>query len=187
MNLLSLIITALALSMDAFAVSLASGLANKASAKQNSIKCATAFGTFQAGMTALGWLVGFSFCRFIQPFDHWIAFILLIIIGAKMIYDSRKITEVAPLIKFQMLLALALVTSMDALAAGLSFSSLGIQILLPSLLIGGVTFTLSFIGVRLGAVLSNVEKLEKCADVLGGIVLIAIGFNILIKHLMAGI
>jgi len=187
MNFFALCITAIALAMDAFAVSLATGLADKNSVRQNCIKCAIAFGSFQALMTTLGWLIGRSFYQFVQPFDHWIAFALLIFIGGKMIYESRNLDEVKPLINFHMLIALALVTSIDALAAGLSFASLDIHILTPVLLIGGVAFILSYIGVRLGAVLSNVEKMEEWADFIGGAILIAIGINLLIKHLTMGI
>ncbi len=187
MSILALAITAIALAMDAFAVSLATGLASKEHAARNAVRCGLAFGFFQAAMTAIGWLVGRVLYTFIQPFDHWVAFGLLVFIGGKMIYDSRKIEALKPLVQFHMLLALALVTSIDALAAGLSFSSLGSPILLPAGLIGFVTFVLSYGGVRLGAVLSNVETLEKYADIIGGVVLIAIGINILVTHLMMGV
>ena len=187
MSIVTLAITSIALAMDAFAVSLATGLASKEHVRQNSIRCGIAFGFFQSAMTAIGWLVGRVLYTIIQPIDHWVAFVLLTFIGGKMIYDARKIEALKPLIQFHMLLALALVTSIDALAAGLSFSSLGIPILMPAVLIGCVTFVLSYGGVRLGAVLSNVEKLEKYADILGGIVLIGIGINTLITHLMLGV
>jgi manganese efflux pump family protein len=187
MSIVTIIITGLALSMDAFAVSLASGLADKKRIKENSIKCGVAFGVFQTLMTITGWLIGLAFLVFIRPIDHWISFILLCFIGGKMIYESFTIADAKPLNSFRMLIVLAFATSIDALAAGLSFSSLNIQIMFPAIFIGIITFILSFIGVKLGSILSHVERLERFADVIGGIVLIAIGFKILIEHLISGI
>jgi len=187
MSILTVIITAFALSMDAFAVSLAAGLADKERSKQNSLKCGITFGGFQSLMTIIGWLIGLVFIVYIKPIDHWIAFSLLVFIGGKMIYESFIIEKAKPLSSLKMLILLAFATSIDALAAGLSFSSLDIDILFPALFIGIITFFVSFLGVRLGAVLSNVERLEKYADVFGGIILIAIGFKILFEHLINGI
>ena len=104
-----------------------------------------------------------------------------------MIYESFFISETKPLSGFKMLIVLAFATSIDALAAGLSFSSLNINIWFPAVFIGMITFILSFFGVRLGAKLSHVETIERYADVIGGSVLIIIGFKILIEHLIKGI
>lgn len=184
MSIFTIIITGLALSMDAFAVSLAIGLADKKSIKQNSVKCGVAFGFFQAVMTILGWLIGLAFLIYIRPIDHWISFALLVFIGGKMIYESFIIADTKAMHGFKMLIILAFATSIDALAAGLSFSSLNISILFPAIFIGLITFALSFFGVRLGAIFSNVKKIERYADVIGGAVLIGIGIKILIEHLI---
>mgnify|MGYP001767901732 FL=1 len=101
-----------------------------------------------------------------------------------MIVESFSIEDIKPLVRFRMLMALALVTSIDAMAAGLSFSTLNEPILVPSLIIGVVTFILSFSGVLLGARLSKAEKLEQYADIIGGVVLIIIGVRILVEHLI---
>ncbi|MEX1307030.1 MAG: manganese efflux pump MntP family protein [Eubacteriales bacterium] len=184
MSFSTIIITAFALAMDAFAVSLATGLSDKKNAKVNAWRCGIAFGVFQSGMTMIGWLLGFALYRFIQPFDHWVAFALLVFIGVRMIIESFNIEDVKPLIRFRMLFALALVTSIDAMAAGLSFSTLNAPILFPAAIIGGVTFIMSFIGVHLGVRLSRAEKLESYADFFGGVVLILIGIRILVEHLI---
>ncbi len=184
MTFFTVIITAFALAMDALAVSLATGLSDKKNAPLNARRCGLAFGVFQMGMTLIGWLIGFALYRFIQPIDHWVAFGLLVFIGGKMIVESFSIEDIKPLVRFRMLIALALVTSVDAMAAGLSFSSLNSPILLPSLIIGIVTFVLSFLGVLLGARLSKAENLERYADLLGGTVLILIGVRILVEHLI---
>lgn len=183
MSLFTVVITAFALAMDALAVSLATGLSDKKNAGLNARRCGVAFGAFQSGMTLAGWLIGFALYRFIQPFDHWVAFGLLVFIGGKMIVESFSIEELKPLVRFRMLIALALVTSIDALAAGLSFSTLDAPILFPAVIIGVITFALSFAGVHLGARLSQTEKLEQYADLIGGVVLILIGVRILIEHL----
>jgi len=180
----TILITGLALAMDAFAVSLATGLSDKKNAAYNARRCGIAFGAFQSGMTFLGWLVGFALYRYIRPFDHWVAFGLLVFVGGKMIYESFQLEDIKPLVRFRMLIALAIVTSIDAMAAGLSFSTLDAPILLAVITIGVITFVLSFVGVYLGAKLSRVEKLEKLADRLGGGVLIAIGVRILVEHLI---
>ena len=184
MSLLTTILTAFALAMDAFAVSLATGLSDKKNARYNAWRCGSAFGLFQSGMTLIGWLVGFALYRLIQPFDHWIAFGLLSFIGGRMIVESFNIDVIKPMVRFRMLIALALVTSIDAMAAGLSFSTLDAPILFPAIIIGAITFVLSYAGVLLGARLTHVEKLERYADFLGGVVLIIIGLRILIEHLI---
>ena len=184
MSFSTIIITAFALAMDAFAVSLATGLSDKHNARLNAWRCGSAFGLFQSGMTLIGWLIGFALYQIIQPFDHWVAFGLLVFIGGKMIKESFNIEDVKPLVRFQMLLALALVTSIDAMAAGLSLSTLDAPILFPAVIIGIVTFILSFVGVHLGVRLSQAEKLERYADLFGGVVLVFIGVRILVEHLI---
>jgi len=190
MSLTTIIITALALAMDAFAVSLAIGLSDKKHMSINSIKCSVTFGFFQAFMTSVGWFLGLSFIKYIKPIDHYISFVLLVFIGGKMIYESFFIEEPKPLHGLKMLLMLAIVTSIDALAAGLSFSSISnnsYTITFIASVIGITCLIISFFGVRLGSHLSRVKKLEKYADLLGGVVLIGIAIKILIEHLVKGI
>ena len=150
MNILSVLWIAIGLAMDAFAVSVTSGLTLKELKINNAIKIALFFGTFQAFMPLIGWLVGLSFRNFIADFDHWIAFAILSFIGCKMIYESLKIKtktkKINPL-KTITLLMLSIATSIDALAVGVSFSLLNITIVIPILIIGLVTFLLSFLGV----------------------------------------
>jgi manganese efflux pump family protein len=190
MSLLAIIISAFALAMDAFAVSLAIGLGDHAHAKTNAVKCGVAFGVFQTLMTAIGWFVGLAFMVYIKPIDHYIAFILLAFIGVKMIYESFDVEKEKKLTGLKMLLVLALATSIDAMAAGLSFSSIStgdINIFQVAILIGVISLILSYIGVRLGNILRSVKTLERYADILGGVVLIAMGLKVLIDHLMQGI
>ena len=169
--------------MDAFSVSITHGIANKSVKSVNAIKLAVSFGSFQAIMPVLGWLAGVNVIDLISEFDHWIAFILLTFIGARMIYEStRNVSEkLINSLSNGVLLMLSIATSIDALAVGLSLSFLRVPILIPAIIIGLVTFSLSFLGVycgnRIGCFLGN--KVE----VLGGIILIVIGLKILLEHL----
>ena len=184
MNFLHILLIAVGLAMDALAVSIAEGIALRKVTGTHTLRVSLHFGAFQGAMPIVGWLAGTSLRSFIGAFDHWVAFILLSFIGGKMIVESFSIEDIRPLVRFRMLIALALVTSIDALAAGLSFSSLDAPILLPAAAIGVITFILSYIGVYLGARLSRVERLERYANLLGGVVLILIGVRILLEHLI---
>ncbi len=184
MPLFQVLFIAVGLAMDAFAVSLASGFSLRRSYVFWSAIIALFFGGFQALMTIIGWFGGNLFREYIEKFDHWIAFGLLLIIGCRMIYETfcshpeKKLIRPTNLL---VLLGLAIATSIDALAVGLSFSLLDTQIFLPALLIGIVTFIISFCGVMLGKSLG--EKWGERAHVFGGIVLILIGIKILLEHL----
>ncbi|MCD6330295.1 MAG: manganese efflux pump [Candidatus Cloacimonetes bacterium] len=184
MPLFQILLIAVGLAMDAFAVSLASGFSLKSSYLFWSCIIALFFGGFQALMPVLGWFGGSLFQSHIESFDHWIAFGLLLIIGCRMIYEAfsshseKKIIRPTNLV---VLFGLAIATSIDALAVGLSFSLLDTQIFLPALLIGVVTFIISFYGVMLGKSLG--VKWGERAHVFGGIVLILIGIKILFEHL----
>lgn len=184
MSLLVQIITALGLSMDAFAVAITSGILIKNLRVIDALKIGLFFGLFQAIMPLLGWLVGIKFSDYIIHIDHWIAFFILSIIGLKMIHESRKDEKnektYNPL-NNKILLILAIATSIDALAVGVGFSFLQIPILSPVLIIGIITFILSTVGVIIGNK-SGVFFKNK-AEFLGGIILIIIGFNILFEHL----
>lgn len=186
MGTVELLLIALGLSMDAFAVAICKGLNMT---KLNYKKClliATFFGGFQALMPFIGWMLGTQFQSYITSFDHWIAFILLVFIGGKLIYESLKKDECdAPStdeLKLKELLVLAIATSIDALAVGITFALLpDTNIWISILLIGIITFVLSFIGVLIGNKFGS--KYEKKAELAGGIILVIIGFKILLEHL----
>lgn len=184
MNLLAILFIAIALAMDAFAVSIASGGIIKKLHLRHAVRISLFFGIFQAVMPILGWLAGNGFRGLISSFDHWIAFCLLTFIGGKMIYESRSLDvdkRMDPL-KFKILLILAIATSIDAFGVGLSLSMLEVTILIPALIIGIVTFILSMVGVYIGRKFGHF--LEKKIEVIGGIILIIIAFEILLAHVL---
>ena len=170
--------------MDAFAVSITSGLTIKSLKINNALKIAIFFGLFQAIMSLIGWLAGLSFRDFISDVDHWMAFGLLSVIGCKMIYESSKMElnkkKINPL-NIYVLLVLSVATSIDALAVGLSLSFLKVSIVLPAVIIGIVTFLLSIIGVYFGNRFGH--YFERKIEIFGGLILICIGIKILIEHL----
>ncbi len=184
MNLINTIFIAFGLAMDAFAVSITSGLTIKNLKIKHAFRIAFFFGLFQAIMPIIGWFSGLNIKDFIVSIDHWIAFILLSFIGCKMIYESTKIEseeiKTNPL-HFHTLLLLSIATSIDALAVGISFAFLQISIITPIIIIGVVTFILSFIGVFIGDVKGHLFQGK--IEILGGIILIGIGLKILIEHL----
>ena len=184
MNIMTIIFIAFALAMDAFAVSVASGVIINRNKLKMAFQFALMFGGFQMIMPLLGWGAGHTFRSLISNIDHWIAFCLLSFVGLKMIWESFKfegIEKTSLDMSWFALLGLSIATSIDALAVGISFAFLKVSIFLPSLVIGGVTFIISFGGVFLGSRLGGI--LEKKAELLGGIILIIIGFRILITHL----
>lgn len=183
MSVLSLIFTAIGLAMDAFAVSITIGLKGKPDEKKSlALKAGVYFGGFQALMPLVGWLLGIKFIKYIESIDHWIAFILLGVIGVKMIIDSIKGQEddidVNTNKKF---LLLAIATSIDALAVGVSLAVLNINIWLSIAIIGLITLILSSVAVYLGEVLGIF--LKKKAGIFGGIILMFIGIKILLEDL----
>jgi putative Mn2+ efflux pump MntP len=183
-NTLSVLFIALGLSMDCFAVAIASGFAIRNLRIRHAFILASAFGGAQAVMPTLGWLAGRTLLEVIAPVDHWVAFGLLGFIGAKMIYESFKIRameEGRDPLKPSILLVLAVATSIDALAVGLSLSILHTPILGPVLYIGVVAFGLSFVGVYIGNYMG--KAFESKLEALGGAILIGIGLRILIQHL----
>lgn len=184
MDIISIIFIAFGLAMDAFAVSITSGLTIKSLKINNALKIATFFGLFQAIMPLIGWLAGLSFRDFISGVDHWIAFGLLSIIGCKMIYESSKMElnekKIDPL-NIYVLFILSIATSIDALAVGLSLSFLNVSIALPAIIIGIVTFLLSVFGVYFGNRFGH--YFERKIEIIGGLILIGIGIKILIEHL----
>jgi putative Mn2+ efflux pump MntP len=182
MDLITILFVAIALAMDCFAVALAAGIGGGQRIR-TATRVALAFGSFQAGMPALGWLAGRSVIDLISGFDHWIAFGLLVLVGARMIREglSPDPEEAAISLDTASLLLLSVATSIDALAVGVSFAFLDTGILVPCLIIGASTFAISFLGAVLGGVAA--ERWGKAMEVFGGLVLIAIGIRILITHL----
>jgi len=184
MDIFTVLSIALALSMDAFAVSIASGAAIRDLRPAHALKIGFFFGAFQSIMPVIGWLAGLGMRDFISGFDHWVAFGLLLFIGGKMIRESRSLEKGGPKsdpLNNAVLLLLAIATSIDALAVGLTFSFLNVSIAVPVLIIGLVTFGISFAGVLIG---KRVGRLfEKKVEVAGGLILIAIGCKILFEHL----
>ncbi|MEE9594550.1 MAG: manganese efflux pump MntP family protein [Candidatus Hydrothermarchaeales archaeon] len=183
MELFTLLFIAVGLAMDAFAVSITSGLAIKKLHIKHAFVIALSFGIFQAIMPLVGWLAGLSLRDFISGVDHWIAFGLLTVIGAKMIYESVKLSEdekVTNPLNIYVLLVLSIATSIDALAVGVTFAFLKIFIATPAIIIGLVTFFLSFLGVYIGNKMGHF--FENKIELLGGLILIAIGIKILIEH-----
>ncbi len=186
MNLAEMLLLSTGLAMDAFAVSIAAGLTTKQPKLTGALKIAVVFGIFQASMPFLGWLLANNFGSWVEKFDHWIAFCLLFFIGAKMIFESFKRGDNRPAenpLKTNVLLTLAFATSVDAFAAGISFSFLKIAIFSPVIMIGIVTFVFSFAGVKIGSRIGH--YLEHKVTVLGGLVLIGFGVKILAEHLTA--
>ena len=185
MDIIIIIFIAFGLAMDAFAVSITSGITIKHLKINNALKIALFFGSFQAFMPLIGWLAGLSLRDFISGVDHWIAFGLLSFVGCKMIYESIKLEsgekKIKPLNAY-ILVMLSIATSIDALAVGVSFAFLKISIATPVIVIGAVTFLLSFLGVFIGNRFGHF--FEKKIEVVGGLVLIGIGIKILIEHLV---
>lgn len=184
MDFLAVLLIAIGLAMDAFAVSIARGIALKKLRVHHALIIAAFFGLFQALMPVLGWLAGLGLKDFISEIDHWIAFGLLSLIGINMILESRRLEKAEEPIKglsLQVLFVLAVATSIDALAVGLSFAFLKISIATPALIIGAITFGLSFSGVYIGNRIGHL--LESKIEVIGGLILIGIGIKILLEHL----
>lgn len=184
MDVMTIFFIAIGLAMDAFAVSIASGCAIKQLRMKHVFTIAFSFGFFQGIMPIIGWLAGIGFRNFIADIDHWIAFVLLLFIGLKMIYESYQLDGDAKnecALNALRLFLLSIATSIDALAVGLSFSFLNINIVYPALLIGGVTFVLCVIGVLLGERFGHF--FEQKIEIIGGLILIFMGFKILFDHL----
>ncbi len=182
MGLFDLFLIAVGLSMDAFAVAICKGLSVKKVSIKHGIIVGLYFGGFQAGMPLLGYFLGSSFSKYIEAFDHWIAFVLLGIIGFNMIRESReKEEELNASFGFKAMFPMAVATSIDALAVGVSFAFMRVQIGWAVTFIGVITFTLSAIGVKIGNHFG--AKYKSKAELFGGFVLIVLGIKILLEHL----
>lgn len=183
--MIDVIILAIALSMDAFAVSIGLGAKKYRDTRLIALKAGLLFGFFQAFMPIVGYLAGVGLGQYIESIDHWIAFILLFLIGAKMIYESRSedTTEDISHISNYILLTLAIATSIDAMAAGFTLSLFDAPVWLSIFLIGITTFVFSYIGVFVG--FKSGVWLENKAEFIGGVVLIIIGIKILVQHIVS--
>lgn len=185
-HLISILLIALGLAMDAFAVSIVTGSVYRELHVKHAIRMALSFGLFQAVMPVIGFLAGLGLKDYISHVDHWVAFGLLAFVGGKMVYEAfqmesaEKNRDPSNLL---ILLALSVATSIDALAVGITLSLLTSAICLAVTLIGVVTFGLSFAGVYIGKRFGHF--FESRIEVLGGVLLIAIGVKILVEHLMA--
>ena len=193
MNFIALIFTAFALSMDAFAVSITKGMTIKNLKKSTALKMALAFGVFQGAMPLLGWALGISFESYIKTIDHWIAFILLGFIGFNMIkgfFDDRKEENASELefsattdvddLSNKEIIMLAVATSIDALAVGISFAFLNVSIIPAASIICIITFLVCVVGVFVGNKVGDI--FNGYAELVGGVILILIGFNIFNEH-----
>lgn len=189
MGIVELALIGVGLSMDAFAVSVCKGLGMKRLNMRQAFVIALFFGGFQALMPVIGWALGTGFQAFITPIDHWIAFALLAFIGGKMLWDAfrgdedegENVPSDESSLDLKELTMLAVATSIDALAVGITFAFLQVDIVPAVTLIGVITFALSFAGVAIGHFFG--ARFEKPATIVGGIVLILIGLKILLEHL----
>ena len=188
MGIVELLLTAIALSMDAFAVSVCKGLGMRRMRYDQALVISLYFGVFQALMPLIGWLLGTSFSRYIQAFDHWIAFVLLTFLGGKMLWDVFHEKEdgeqesAERRLDHRELFMLAIATSIDALAVGIAFACLEVNIWRSISIIGVTTLVISFAGVWIGNRFGN--RFQKKAEIAGGLVLILIGVKILAEHLI---
>ena len=187
MSFLEIVLLAVGLSMDSLAVSVTGGALIQNYRHHHMLKIGCVMGIFQAGMTIAGYLAGMSFKKYITAFDHWIAFLLLLYLGGKMIWDAVKelrAPEACPVgraFSYKLMVVQAFATSIDALAVGISLACIESAIALEALTIGIVTFLFSAFGVYFGNHFSR--KIDLKLDLIGGLILIGIGTKILIEHL----
>ena len=194
MDIISLLAISVALSMDAFSVSICKGLATKQFSFKTALLCGLWFGGFQALMPLIGYFLGAQFEHLITAFDHWIAFGLLLVIGVNMIREALSEEEstdngqqttvecASNCTGFKTMLMMAIATSIDALAVGVSFAFLKVNIWFSVLVIGITTFLFSFAGVRIGNIFGS--RYSKIAEITGGVILIILGVKILLEHLV---
>jgi putative Mn2+ efflux pump MntP len=186
MNISSVFLIALALAVDAFVVALAAGVTLPKVGLRHTFRLAWHFGLFQGGMNVIGWAGGLTFRSLIEDYDHWLAFALLFLVGARMIHEALHLDEdkkaQADPTRGYSLVMLSVATSIDALAVGLSFAFLQTDILMPALVIGVVACLLTAVGLHLGRMIRHASRLGTVAEISGGLVLIGIGGKILYEH-----
>lgn len=184
MGIIEILLLGISLSMDAFAVSICKGLSMKKINWKKAIIIGLYFGIFQALMPIIGYFLGSAFESFVTSIDHWIAFVLLALIGGNMIREAvgeEKQENCNDNVDFRTMIILAIATSIDALAVGITFAFLNVNLPLAVSIIGLTTFIISLIGVKIGNKFGS--KYEKKAQIAGGVVLIFLGTKILLKHL----
>lgn len=183
MGIIELVILSIGLAMDAFAVAICKGLSMNKMSWKNAIIVGLYFGIFQALMPILGYILGMNFQSKITNIDHWISFVLLSGIGLNMIKEAiSKEKEENESLKFKDMIVLAIATSIDALAVGITFAFLKVNIIVSASMIGIITFIISIIGVKIGNVFG--DKYKQKAELTGGIILILLGIKILLEHLI---
>lgn len=183
MGILPILLISISLSMDSFTVAIANGLSQCKVSTKKAFQIALSFAVFQALFPYFGWLAGRTVENLIRELDHWVALVLLLIIGAKMIYDGFRYKEAkrADELKLSIIIAQSVATSIDAFAIGITLALLGEPILIPVIVIGVTTFLFSFIGVQLGKVIGS--RISKPVGIIGGIILIGIGAKIFFEHM----
>ena len=188
MGFFEILILAVALSMDAFAVALCKGLATPKVEIKHMAACGGWFGAFQALMPLIGYFLGVAFRDYIEAVDHWIAFALLVLLGLNMLKEAlSKDNECSctdASLAFSVMLTMAIATSIDALAVGITFAFLKVDVILAVTIIGITTFLFSAAGIKIGSVFG--DKYKSKAEFFGGAVLICLGLKILIEHLFFG-
>lgn len=184
MTFVELLLIAVGVSMDAFSVSVCKGLTTRRFSMRMALVCGLWFGTFQALMPVVGYFLGSQFAYYVASVDHWIAFGLLFLIGANMIREAvagKEDSKQTNALDFKTMLLLAIATSIDALAVGVSFACIEVELWASVAIIGLTTFVFSVLGVKIGNVFGT--KFKKNAEMFGGIILILIGLKILSEHL----
>jgi len=180
MSILSIIILAIGLAMDAFAVSIASSCNLRKMKISEALSMSFFFGIFHTAMPIIGWFAGSSIKDYIQQIDHWIAFVLLVGIGIKMIYESFILDENKSSFSIHFLIMISIATSIDTLAIGISFACLDIAVFTPAFIIGITTFLFSGFGVYIGKKFGYL--FESKIEIFGGVILILMGLKILLEH-----
>lgn len=186
MDIITLLLIAVGLAMDAFSVSVTDGIILKNLKVKQAAKISLYFGAFQFGMLYLGYLLGGTFASYISAFDHWIAFVLLMLIGGKMFYEAvfskeEEKEDIKNPLSNKTLTVLAIATSIDALAVGVSFAAMSVDIVFAASVVGIVAFVFSFGGTYIGNKCGNLFGNK--SEIIGGVVLMGIGVKILIEHL----
>lgn len=189
MSLFEIMLIALGLAMDAFAVSVANGVIIREVKISHAIRFGLYFGIFQFAMPLIGWLIGMTFVDYIAVIDHWVAFVLLSFIGVNMLMDALakdknpiELRHNSEIMKWQNMTMMAIATSIDALAVGISFAVIYTDIIVSAVIIGVIAFIMSMLGVLLGKSLGRLFR--RGAEIVGGLILIIIGTKILIEHLI---
>lgn len=181
MGIISICLTGLALSMDVFAASICKSLGMKKIKLGKVLKISLIFSLFQVALNVVGYYLGVSFEKIISTYDHWVAFILLMIIGFSMLIEGLKKENISTKIDLKSLIVVAFAVNIDALIIGITFSSLKVDIFAASIIMGIISFIMSIIGIFIGHYFG--KKSKDKAKILGGIILIAIGIKTLLEHL----